>query len=139
MTNAPEDNRDRIWSELQRVPEERLRSLIESESSPDLTGWLELALIVRENVGDVRQQLLAIDDWTNAHRSHPAARNLPGDLAFAARTGQPSTAEPGGAGAAVRAAGKGRARHPAAACWPPGTKPGPPDAKRRPSVSSIPP
>lgn len=75
-----EDNRDRIWSELQRVPEERLRSLIESESSPDLTGWLELALIVRENVGDVRQQLIAIDDWTNAHRSHPAARNLPGDL-----------------------------------------------------------
>ncbi|MFG1497662.1 penicillin-binding protein activator [Saccharospirillum sp. HFRX-1] len=77
-----QNNRDRIWSALQRVPEEQLRTLIEAESSPDLTGWLELALITRENVDDVRQQLLAITNWINSHRSHPAARNLPGDLAL---------------------------------------------------------
>lgn len=73
-------NRERIWSALQRVPEEQLSTLIEAESSPDLNGWLELALITRENVDDVRQQLLAITNWINSHRSHPAARNLPGDL-----------------------------------------------------------
>lgn len=75
-------NRERIWSALQRVPEDQMRRLIEAESSPDLTGWLELAMITRENVDDVRQQLLAINNWINSHRSHPAARNLPGDLAL---------------------------------------------------------
>lgn len=77
-----DENHERIWFSLQRVPEERLRELAESESSPDLTGWLELALIARENVESLRQQLLAIDDWTNDHRGHPAARELPGDLAL---------------------------------------------------------
>ncbi|WP_189607592.1 penicillin-binding protein activator [Saccharospirillum salsuginis] len=73
-------NHEQIWFDLQLVPEESLRTLAESESSPDLTGWLDLALIARENVEDVRQQVLAIDDWINRHPSHPAAQQLPGDL-----------------------------------------------------------
>lgn len=73
-------NREQIWFDLQLVPEESLRRLANSESSPDVTGWLELALIARENVDDVRQQVLAIDDWVNRRPNHPAARNLPGDL-----------------------------------------------------------
>ncbi len=75
-----QSNRDNIWSALQRAPEDQMRALIEAESSPDLTGWLELALISRESADDVRQQLLAINSWINSHRNHPAARDLPGDL-----------------------------------------------------------
>ena len=75
-------NHEQIWFDLQLVQEEALRKLADSESSPDVTGWLQLALIARENIEDVRQQVLAIDDWVNRNRSHPAARQLPGDLAL---------------------------------------------------------
>lgn len=77
-----EYNHETIWFDLQLVPEVQLRRLAEAESSPDLTGWLTLALIARENVEAVRQQVLAIDSWINAHPRHPASRSLPKDLAL---------------------------------------------------------
>lgn len=75
-------NNEQIWFDLQLVPEESIRDLLAAESSPDLTGWLELALIARDNPDDLRRQVIAIDEWINGHPSHPAARNIPGDLAL---------------------------------------------------------
>lgn len=75
-------NNEQIWFDLQLVPEESIRDLVAAESSPDLTGWLELALIARDNPDDLRRQVIAIDEWINSHPSHPAAQNIPGDLAL---------------------------------------------------------
>lgn len=75
-------NNEQIWFDLQLVPEESIRDLVAAESSPDLTGWLELALIARDNPEDLRRQVIAIDEWINSHPSHPAAQNIPGDLAL---------------------------------------------------------
>ncbi|WP_084649174.1 penicillin-binding protein activator [Saccharospirillum impatiens] len=75
-------NNEQIWFDLQLVPEEPIRELSAAESSPDLTGWLDLALIARENPDDLRRQVIAIDEWINSHPSHPAAQNIPGDLAL---------------------------------------------------------
>lgn len=75
-------NSEQIWFDLQLVPEESIRDLVAAESSPDLTGWLELALIARDNPDDLRRQVIAIDEWINSHPSHPAAQNIPGDLAL---------------------------------------------------------
>lgn len=80
--NQAEYNHETIWFDLQLVPEEQLRRLVDAESSPDLTGWLTLALIARENVEAVRQQVIAVDSWINEHPSHPAAESLPDDLAL---------------------------------------------------------
>ncbi|MHA7880935.1 MAG: penicillin-binding protein activator [Saccharospirillum sp.] len=75
-----EYNQEQIWFNLQLVPEESIRQLIDQDPAPELTGWLELALISRENVNDVRQQVVAIDGWINRNPRHPAALTLPGDL-----------------------------------------------------------
>jgi outer membrane PBP1 activator LpoA protein len=75
-------NNDQIWFDLQLVDDDAMRNLVASESSPDLTGWLELALIARDNPDDLRQQVIAIDEWINSHPTHPAAQNIPGDLAL---------------------------------------------------------
>lgn len=75
-----EYNREQIWFNLQLIPEDALRQLVDRDPAPELTAWLELALIARENVNDVRQQVLAIDSWITANPRHPAALALPGDL-----------------------------------------------------------
>lgn len=75
-------NNEQIWFDLQLVPEESIRELAAAESSPDLTGWLDLALIARDNPDDLRRQVIAIDEWINSHPMHPAAQNIPGDLAL---------------------------------------------------------
>jgi len=75
-------NNEQIWFDLQLVPENSMRNLLRTESSPDLNGWLELALIARDNPDDLRRQVLAIDEWINSHPGHPVAQNIPGDLAL---------------------------------------------------------
>ena len=38
-------NQDQIWFNLQLVPEDQIQLLAKQESSPDLNGWLTLALV----------------------------------------------------------------------------------------------
>lgn len=73
-------NREQIWFDLQLVPEEQLRALAEQESSPDLTGWITLALISQVESGDLYRLVAAIDAWQQQNPRHPAAIDLPASL-----------------------------------------------------------
>jgi outer membrane PBP1 activator LpoA protein len=73
-------NHEQIWFDLQLVTEERLRALAEQESSPDLTGWIELSLISLTQSDDLYRLLTSIEKWQKQNRAHPASKLLPGSL-----------------------------------------------------------
>jgi outer membrane PBP1 activator LpoA protein len=73
-------NHDQIWFNLQLVPVEQIQLLADQESSPDLSGWLRLALVGHTQSDDLYQLLAGIEQWQKKHRSHPAAKNLPASL-----------------------------------------------------------
>jgi outer membrane PBP1 activator LpoA protein len=73
-------NHEMIWFDLQLTTEDQLRALVESESSPDLTGWIELSLISRTDSEDLYRLLAGVEKWQKRNRTHPAARKLPGSL-----------------------------------------------------------
>lgn len=73
-------NQDQIWFNLQLVGVEQLRALAEQESSPDLMGWLELAIIGYDNSDDLYRLLASIEAWQKRNSAHPAATNLPASL-----------------------------------------------------------
>ncbi|EAR08943.1 penicillin-binding protein activator [Reinekea blandensis] len=75
-------NHDQIWFDLQLVPEESLRELVKTESSPDLTGWIELSLISLTHSDDLYRLLTQVEDWQNRKPAHPAAKRLPGSLSM---------------------------------------------------------
>lgn len=53
-----------------------------SASDSDFAGWLELAIIGKQNQGDLDAQIAALSRWQNANPQHPAARHPPGGLAI---------------------------------------------------------
>jgi outer membrane PBP1 activator LpoA protein len=73
-------NHEQIWFDLQLVNEAQLRELAEMESSPDLTGWIELSLISINQSDDLTRLLSGIESWQKRHRSHPASKKLPSSL-----------------------------------------------------------
>ncbi|MDX8400066.1 MAG: penicillin-binding protein activator, partial [Gallionellaceae bacterium] len=73
-------NHEQIWFDLQLVPKEQLEALATKESSPDLTGWIELTLIGLTKGDDLLKLLTAINDWKSQHLGHPAALQLPNSL-----------------------------------------------------------
>lgn len=77
-----EFNHEQIWFDLQLVPEEQLRALAERESSPDLTGWIELALISQNYSDDLYRLLEQVENWQSRKSMHPAAAKLPGSLSM---------------------------------------------------------
>lgn len=75
-------NHEQIWFDLQLVEEEELRTLAEKESSPDLTGWIELSLISLTHSDDLYRLLENVENWQSRRSMHPAAENLPGSLSM---------------------------------------------------------
>ncbi|MBU2863564.1 penicillin-binding protein activator [Reinekea forsetii] len=75
-----ERNQDQIWFNLQLVPVEQIQTLVKLESSPDLNGWLALALIGHTQGDDLYKMLAGIESWQKQYRSHPAAKSLPASL-----------------------------------------------------------
>jgi len=75
-----EQNHEFIWANLNLVPLEQLKEMVGRETSPDLEGWLKLAVISIESEGDLDQHLAAINLWRTDHPLHPAAQRLPGGL-----------------------------------------------------------
>ncbi|WP_165901848.1 penicillin-binding protein activator [Reinekea marinisedimentorum] len=75
-----EQNQEQIWFNLQLVPTERLKELAEYESSPDMDGWLNLAILSQEQSSDLNQLLKSVELWQESNPMHPAAQNLPGSL-----------------------------------------------------------
>lgn len=74
-------NREALWSSLSKASRTALSSA-KNEASGDWAGWLELALLTRENQADLDAQLKALDQWAQRWSTHPAARELPGGLSI---------------------------------------------------------
>lgn len=78
------EQRDRnhraIWRSLMYVPIEELSQYLKTSYAGDYRGWLELALIARENQGDLDQQVSQLEDWQRHWPDHPANGDLPGGL-----------------------------------------------------------
>lgn len=75
-----QDNQEQIWFNLQLVETSQLKELAATQSSPDLNGWLDLAIISQEQSRDLTQLLKQVEEWQKANPKHPAAFQLPGSL-----------------------------------------------------------
>lgn len=73
-------NNNQIWFNLQLVPPEQITEMVTAESSPDLTGWLELAMINQTYSEDIYRLLAEIQRWQQGNRLHPASSDLPDSL-----------------------------------------------------------
>ncbi|MFE8072780.1 penicillin-binding protein activator [Marinobacteraceae bacterium S3BR75-40.1] len=71
---------DLIWRWLQRVPFGELEERARTASTPDLQGWLELALQLRAGPITLEEQSALIRNWQKNWPDHPAARQLPDEL-----------------------------------------------------------
>lgn len=75
-----EENHEMIWANLQLIPQFQVDALAQTESIPDLQGWLKLASLSFEYEADLDLHLEAINQWIKDHPRHPAALKLPGGL-----------------------------------------------------------
>ena len=73
-------NKELIWSTLMKTETDELQSYNQATSYSDFQGWLELALLTKENLDDLDLQLQALGEWTRRWPKHPAAINLPYEL-----------------------------------------------------------
>ena len=76
------NNRDALWRALTNVPVNELQNFIPLAFSDDYRGWLELALIAKDNQDDLDTQIQRLDEWQQRRPNHPAADPLPGGLAL---------------------------------------------------------
>ncbi len=74
-------NHEAIWSSLLQANENTMESLASKSSTEIFKGWLELTLIVKHTQIDLDRQLRALRKWQVKYHNHPAAKELPGDLA----------------------------------------------------------
>lgn len=69
-------NRKVTWEALMALPLETLEAGVEN-SSGDLRGWLELALLYRDPQANIDAQVSRLQEWRGQWPSHPAAQQLP--------------------------------------------------------------
>lgn len=71
---------DPIWEALIRMDHQAISALAQDEDA--LTrGWLELTELYRASGGDIERFLERLEEWRSRNGRHPAARQLPADLA----------------------------------------------------------
>ena len=71
-----EYNRELTWEALMRLPLETLEARAE-DTSGELRGWLELALLYRDPQSNIDSQVQRLSRWRETWPDHPAARQLP--------------------------------------------------------------
>ncbi len=69
-------NRELTWEALMRLPLETLEARTE-DTSGELRGWLELALLYRDPQANIDSQVQRLARWRETWPDHPAARRLP--------------------------------------------------------------
>ncbi len=74
-----ESNREAIWRSLMQIQIDQLNQYWKSNQD-DFQGWIELALIAKDNQGDLDEQLRQLEHWELKWASHPAIENMPGGL-----------------------------------------------------------
>jgi uncharacterized protein len=73
-----------VWRNLERTDKAQLVSNLPGATDPQWRGWLELALISRE---DNSSSSAKFSRWRNDNPSHPAANPLPGGLDYLLNSG----------------------------------------------------
>ena len=88
LRSAPDDTasawRRSVWRNLERTDKEQLVRNLPGATDPQWQGWLELAIINREDNSISSGKLLS---WRNDNPSHPAANPLPGGLDYLLKSG----------------------------------------------------
>ncbi|GEN22580.1 penicillin-binding protein activator [Halomonas cupida] len=74
-----EDINDAIWEQLSVLSTSQANALAQPDNSI-VTGWLELAALVRNSGGDVQRLFNQLDDWRVSHSDHPANRRMPSQI-----------------------------------------------------------
>ncbi|WP_374440207.1 penicillin-binding protein activator [Pseudomonas panipatensis] len=86
--DASKNNHDAIWNLVSSLPIQQLQA---SPNEGDLSGWLELARIVKSS-STLNEQQANIDNWRQKNPEHPAAKQLPESLQkLKSLAGQPLT------------------------------------------------
>lgn len=74
-------NQEKIWSLLMRASLEQIDTSISRQShSATVSGWLELALLVKQHRNNLDRQLASLGTWRQLWSDHPAATALPNEL-----------------------------------------------------------
>ncbi len=76
-----------VWRNLERTDKEQLVAALPRATDPQWRGWLELALIDREDNSNPSNKL---SRWRNGNPAHPAANPLPGGLDYLLKSGTSS-------------------------------------------------
>lgn len=75
------NNLDALWRVLAKTPLPDLENTLAAAPGGDTAGWLSLAIATRKTQGDLDAQLRALTQWQEQWPNHPAARQLPAELA----------------------------------------------------------
>lgn len=79
----PEDvaeNHERIWEALGTIPQAQLQALAATAINYEVRGWYELALLARNNGGDLDRQVVELRRWRESWDRHPAAAIPPPEM-----------------------------------------------------------
>jgi len=68
---------DKLWQALGHIPRSSLENLAATSTDPELQGWYKLALLTRQNTGDIRQQFQQVKAWESLNPNHAAAKYPP--------------------------------------------------------------
>ncbi len=78
---AQTENRRTLWLALTKLPSAELNTLaMESKENSEFAGWMTLAQIERQPVGNGMQLLTQINKWQNEYPNHAAKSLLPVSL-----------------------------------------------------------
>jgi len=88
LRSAPGDSaaawKRTVWRNLERTGTDKLSAAQTAAADPQWRGWLELALINRQDTATAATQM---SRWRTAHPEHPAANPLPGGLDYLVANG----------------------------------------------------
>ena len=79
-SQVQQEAHDKLWFSLNHISHEQLEELAAIEQNQTILGWFMLADITRQNQGDVRQQIILINEWRRNQPSHPASLLPPTSL-----------------------------------------------------------
>lgn len=74
-------NQKDLWQALMYLDAAQLQGYRDKAANETLRGWLELALIAKTDQGNIDMQAAQLGQWTRRWSAHPAAGDLPADLA----------------------------------------------------------
>jgi len=84
LTDAKQTQKNQraIWKSLSNLSVDDLKAQKARTTSQDYRGWLELMLVYKNTDGGLDNQLAGLNAWLVKWAKHPAAQQLPQDLAI---------------------------------------------------------